>query len=244
MRNEIGKYTNKISALKLEKRQLTLNTLIIGEEGSGKTNLACKLRNFAIDSSVPTFYMDFSDSFEDNIELRYKDKDFNYIKFEESAEFEEEFQKLVDARKHIYMAVNPKYFSNKKDERSRLSATIAKVELLENYYYFFHDIENLNGFYTKFEDFLLYMLSLMNMQKYGFTFLAQPHAIFESQQIKLLFSFLYLGKCSNLNYFNTAVLKTFNKNKFYYQFRKDSPTLLFNSIKSEIVNIDEYIIEE
>ena len=129
MRNEIGKYTNKISALKLEKRQLTLNTLIIGEEGSGKTNLACKLRNFAIDSSVPTFYMDFSDSFEDNIELRYKDKDFNYIKFEESAEFEEEFQKLVDARKHIYMAVNPKYFSNKKDERSRLSATIAKVEL-------------------------------------------------------------------------------------------------------------------
>jgi len=88
------------------------------------------------------------------------------------------------------------------------------------------------------------MLSLMNMQKYGFTFLAQPHAIFESQQIKLLFSFLYLGKCSNLNYFNTAVLKTFNKNKFYYQFRKDSPTLLFNSIKSEIVNIDEYIIEE
>lgn len=244
MRNEIGKYKNKISSLKLEQRMLTLNTLILGEEGSGKTNLACKIRNFAMDSNIPTFYMDFSDSFEENVELRYKDKEFNYIQFSETEEFDKEFDKLIKEKKHIYMAVSPSYFSGKKDKKSKLSNTIAKQVLLDNYYYIFHDIENLNGFYTTFEDFLLYMLSLMNMQKYGFAFLAQPHAIFESQSLKLLFSYLFVGKCSNLNYFNTSILKTFTKNMFHFQYRKDHPTLLFNSIESNIVKVDEYILEE
>jgi len=241
MRNILGKFTNTIDVLKLQDRALTHNTLILGERGSGKTNLACKIRNFAIDSDIPTLYMDFSNSFEHEIELRYKDEHFNYIKFDESAEFDAEFQKLVDAKKHIYMTVNPNFFSTKKSEISKLTKTISKQELLDNYYYFFHDIENLNGFYTRFEDFLLYMLGLINLQKYGFTFLAQPHPIFENQHLKLMFSFLYLGKCSNLNYFNTAKLKTLTKNYFYYQYRTDHPTLLFNEIKSNVVKIDEYI---
>ncbi|QSZ40786.1 ATP-binding protein [Sulfurimonas aquatica] len=244
MRNKIGKYDNKINALELKDRMLCLNTLILAEQGSGKTNLACKIRNFAIDSNVPTFYMDFSNSFEENIELRYKDSYFNYIQFSESEEFDKQLAELIKEKKHIYMAVSPEYFSNKKDERSKLSKTIANTDLLQNYYYFFHDIENLNGFYTKFEDFLLYMLGLMNMQKYGFTFLAQPHSIFENQNIKLLFSFLYLGRCSNLNYFNTSILKTLDKNRFYYQARTDSPTLLFNKIESNLVTVDEYIPDE
>jgi hypothetical protein len=87
------------------------------------------------------------------------------------------------------------------------------------------------------------MLSFVNLQKYGFTFLAQPHSTFENPHLKLLFSFLYLGKCSNVNYFNTAILKTLTKNRFYYQYRTAYPTLLFNEIKSNIVRIDEYILE-
>ncbi len=244
MRNEIGQYTNTINTLKLEERVLTHNTLIIGEVGSGKTNLACRIRNYAIDNSVPTLYMDFNNSFEGDIELRYKDENFNYIKFEESEAFDTAFNALVTAKKHIYMAVDPKYFSNKKDLQSRLSKTIAQDVLLENYYYFFHDIENLNGFYTKFEDFLLYMLSFIRLQKYGFTFLAQPHETFENQHLKLLFTFLYLGRCSNANYFNTSILKTLTKNEFYYQYRTSYQTLLFNDIKSNIVKIDEYILED
>lgn len=243
MRDKLGKCINSINVHKLDERVLRYNTLILAEEGSGKTNLACKIRNFAIDSNVPTLYMDFSDSNEDEIELRYKDEYFNYIRFEESEEFDVEFAKLVKERKHIYMATNPNYFSNKRDIRSKLSQTIGQRELLDNYYYFFHDIENLNGFYTKFEDFLLYMLGFMNMKKYGFTFLAQPHSTFESQQIKLLFTYLYLGKCSNLNYFNTSKLKTLPKNRFFYQYRTAHPTLAFSDIKSDFVQIDEYRLE-
>ncbi|WP_297443294.1 ATP-binding protein [Sulfurimonas sp.] len=240
MRNIIGKYMDTIDALKLEERILHHNTLILGEEGSGKTNLACRIRNFVIDSEVPTFYMDFANSNEEDVELRYKDEHFNYIRFDETAEFEAAFDELVAQRKHIYLAVNPTFFSNKRDEKSKLSQIIAQQVLLDNYYYFFHDIENLNGFYTKFEDFLLYMLSFVNLQKYGFTFLAQPHPTFENPHLKLLFSFLFVGKCSNANYFNTATLKTLQKNKFYYQYRTDYPTLLFNDIKSSMVKINEY----
>jgi hypothetical protein len=240
MRDIIGKYLDTIDALRLEKRMLQHNTLILGEEGSGKTNLACRIRNFVIDNEVPTLYMDFANSNEEDVELRYKDEHFNYIRFDETEEFEAAFNKLVEERKHIYMAVNPSFFSNKRDQKSKLSKTISQQVLLDNYYYFFHDIENLNGFYTKFEDFLLYMLSFVNLQKYGFTFLAQPHETFENPHLKLLFSFLFVGKCSNANYFNTAILKTLKKNKFYYQYRTDHPTLLFNDIKSSMVLINEY----
>jgi hypothetical protein len=240
MRDTIGKYLDTIDALRLEERMLCHNTLILGEVGSGKTNLACRIRNFVIDNSVPTLYMDFANSHEEEVELRYKDAHFNYIQFEESDAFDVAFNELVAEKKHIYMAVDPKFFARKRDHKSKLSKIISQKELLDNYYYFFHDIENLNGFYTKFEDFLLYMLSFANLQKYGFTFLAQPHEIFEKPQLKLLFSSLYLGKCSNANYYNTAILKTLKKNKFYHQYRTAYPTLLFNEIISSMVKIDEY----
>jgi len=243
MRSVIGKYLDTIDALKLEKRLLNHNTLILGEQGSGKTNLACKIRNYVIDNEVATLYMDFNNSHEEDVELRYKDEHFNYIKFSETEEFDKDFQALVSAKKHIYMAVDPHFFSRKKDERSKLSQIISQQSLLDNYYYFFHDIENLNGFYTQFEDFLLYMLSFVNLQKQGFTFLAQPHETFENPHLKLLFSFLYVGKCSNANYFNTAILKTLKKNKFHYQYRTAHPTLLFNDIQSSMVKIDEYIAD-
>jgi len=243
MREIIGKYLDSIDVLKLENRMLKHNTLILGEQGSGKTNLACKIRNYVIDNGVPTLYLDFADSREDEIELRYKDEHFNYIHFEESEAFDKAFDALIAQKKHIYMSVNPEKFCKKRDERSKLSQTIARQELLDDYYYFFHDIENLNGFYTQFEDFLLYMLSFTNVQKYGFTFLAQPHETFENPHLKLLFSFLFLGKCSNANYYNTAILKTLKKNKFYYQYRTAYPTLLFNEIKSAMVEVDEYELE-
>lgn len=244
MRETIGKYISTIDTLKLDNRTLQYNTLILGEEGSGKTNLACKIRNFVIDNSVPTIYLDFSDSSEEAIELRYKDEYFNYIRFEESESFEAELDTLIANKKHIYMAVNPKYFSNKRDIKSKLTQMIQKQELLDNYYYFFHDIENLNGFYTKFEDFLLYMLGFLNMKKYGLTFLAQPDTTFENPQTKLLFTFLYLGKSSNSEYFNTANLKTLVKNRFFYQYRSEHRTMLFNDIKSNVVHIDEYIYKK
>ncbi len=244
MRDTIGKYLDTIDALKLEKRLLHHNMLILGEQGSGKTNLACRVRNFIIDNDVPTLYMDFNNSHEEDVELRYKDEYFNYIRFDESEEFDEAFSALVDAKKHIYMAVDPNFFSKKRDVRSKLSEIISQQFLLDNYYYFFHDIENLNGFYTQFEDFLLYMLSFVNLQKYGFTFLAQPHETFENPHLKLLFSFLFVGKCSNANYYNTSILKTLKKNKFYYQCRTAHPTLLFNDIQSSMVKIDEYVEDE
>lgn len=244
MRDTIGKYLDTIDALKLEKRLLHHNMLILGEQGSGKTNLACRVRNFIIDNDVPTLYMDFNNSHEEDVELRYKDEHFNYIRFDESEEFDEAFSALVDAKKHIYMAVDPNFFSKKRDVRSKLSEIISQQFLLDNYYYFFHDIENLNGFYTQFEDFLLYMLSFVNLQKYGFTFLAQPHETFENPHLKLLFSFLFVGKCSNANYYNTSILKTLKKNKFYYQCRTAHPTLLFNDIQSSMVKIDEYVEDE
>jgi len=243
MRNIIGKYLDTIDALRLEERILKHNTLILGEEGSGKTNLACKIRNYVIDMDVPTLYMDFSNSNEEDVELRYKDEHFNYIQFNESEAFDKEFGELIEENKHIYMAVDPNFFAKRRDERSKLSKIISQQKLLDNYYYFFHDIENLNGFYTKFEDFLLYMLSFGNLQKHGFTFLAQPHETFENPHLKLLFSFLFLGKCSNADYYNTATLKTLKKNKFYYQYRTDYPTLLFNEIVSSMVKVDEYILE-
>lgn len=244
MRDKLGKYVSSIDTLRLEKRMLNYNTLILGEQGAGKTNLACKIRNYVIDNNVPTIYLDFANSAEDAIELRYKDEHFNYIRFEDSSEFDADLDRLIKDKKHIYMAVNPEHFSFKRDVKSKLTQTLEKQELLDNYYYFFHDIENLNGFYTKFEDFLLYMLGFLNLQKYGLTFLAQPHDTFANQQLKLLFTFMFIGKCSNLNYYNTAMLKKCKKNSFVYQSRSDSSTLLFSDIKTAIVKIDEYVLDE
>ena len=68
MSNVIGKYQSSINTLKLDERSLQVNTLIIGESGSGKTNLARNIRTFAIDSNVPTIYIDFADSDESEIE--------------------------------------------------------------------------------------------------------------------------------------------------------------------------------
>ncbi|MEA1919017.1 MAG: ATP-binding protein [Campylobacterota bacterium] len=239
MRNILGKYKNSIAKVTLENRTLYNNTLILAEEGSGKTHLANKIRNFIIDNEIPTLYLDFSNPSIADIELRYKaDENFNYMQFEESESFMKALKAATAERKHIYMAVNPQYFKNKKDQKSKISQMLQMEVLLENYYYFFHEIAQLNGFYTKFEDFLLYLFDLINQKKYGFTFLSQPHEIFEEQKLKLLFMFLFVGKCSNADYYNTTILKNLKRNVFYYQYRTGHKSILLNPIKSEIVFID------
>lgn len=240
MRDVIGTFQDSISTLTLSKRMLNLNTLILGEEGSGKTNLACKIRNFVIDSGISTLYIDFANSDEVDVEARYKDEAFNYIRYEESDAFDAKLDALIAENKHIYLAADPKYFSSKRDEKSRLSRTLQKQALLDNYYFFFHDIKNLDGFYTKFDDFLLYILSFSNLSKYGLTFLAQPHETFERAKLKLIFTFLFIGHASNAKYFNTANLKGLPKNEFLYQYRTKHKTLLFNDIRTHHVKVDEY----
>lgn len=238
MKQKIGKFKSSIANLELEERVLTQNTLILAEEGSGKTHLANLIRHYVMDNGVPTLYLDISNPDEKDVEERFKESGrFYYIRYAEDEAFEKELKEAIERRENIYMAVNPNYFSNKRDVKSRLSQTIQTPELLENYYYFFHEISRLNAFYTKFEDFMFYILSLVNLKKYGMTFLTQPHEIFEDQKIKLLFSFLYLGKCSNANYYNTE-LKKLPKHTFYYQYRQDRRTLLFNVIQSDTVMID------
>jgi hypothetical protein len=239
MNAKIGTFKNSIADLKLEPRVLRTNTLILAEEGSGKTHLASKIRKFVMENGVPTLYLDFSDPEPEAVEPRFRESEaFFYMRFEESDAFDDALAEAIAARKDIYMAVNPNYFSNKRDIKSRLSHMLQTPALLENYYYFFHEISCLNAFYTKFEDFLLYIFSLVNMKKFGLTFLSQPHEIFEDPRIKLLFTFLFLGKCSNANYFNTAELKSFKPHTFYYQYRLDHKTLLFNRVKGDIVTID------
>ena len=239
MRYKIGRLQNSISTLELKQRTLFQNTLILGEEGSGKTHLANKIRHFVMANGVPTLYLDFSDPSIEKIEEKFKDADtFFYLRFEETDEFEAALDKAIAERRNIYMAANPSYFATKKNIKSRLSKIIQKHELLENYYYFFHEIESLNGFYTKFEDFLYYIFDLVNIKKFGFTFLAQPNEIFEDSRIKLLFTFLYLGRCSNAHYYNTAVLRSLKTNTFYYQYRMDNRSLLFNQIQGDIAIID------
>lgn len=239
MRYKIGRLQNSISALELKERTLYQNTLILGEEGSGKTHLANKIRHYVMANGIPTLYLDFSDPSIEKIEEKFKDADtFFYLRFEESDEFEAALDKAIAERRNIYMAANPSYFATKRNIKSKLSRMIQKHELLENYYYFFHEIESLNGFYTKFEDFIYYIFDLVNMKKYGFTFLAQPNEIFEDPRIKLLFTFLYLGRCSNAHYYNTSVLRSLKTNTFYYQYRMDNRSLLFNQIQSDIAIID------
>ncbi|MDP1784354.1 MAG: ATP-binding protein [Sulfuricurvum sp.] len=240
MRYKIGHFQNSISTLELKERTLYQNTLILGEEGSGKTHLANKIRQFVIASGIPTLYLDFSDPTVEQIEERFKtSEDFFYMQFDESEEFDNALNEAIAARKNIYMAVNPNYFGTKRSMKSKLSQMIQKRELLENYYYFFHEIATLNGFYTKFEDFLFYIFDLFNLKKFGLTFLTQPHEIFENPRIKLLFTFLYLGRCSNAHYYNTAVLRNLKTNTFYYQYRMDNRSLLFNQIQSDIAIIDD-----
>ncbi|MCL4430929.1 MAG: ATP-binding protein [Epsilonproteobacteria bacterium] len=239
MRYKIGHFQNSISTLELKERTLYQNTLILGEEGSGKTHLANKIRHYVMANGIPTLYLDFSDPSIEKIEEKFKDADtFFYLRFEESDEFEAALDKAIEERRNIYMAANPSYFAAKRNIKSKLSRMIQKHDLLDNYYYFFHEIESLNGFYTKFEDFIYYIFDLVNMKKYGFTFLAQPNEIFEDSRIKLLFTFLYLGRCSNAHYYNTSVLRSLKTNTFYYQYRMDNRSLLFNQIQSDIAIID------
>jgi hypothetical protein len=239
MKSIIGNCRSSIAALKLSEDILCKNTLILGEEGSGKTNLASKIRDYVIAKGIPTLYMDFSNPDAEQVEARYKNENFNYMRFEESDEFDAAFDAAVKEHKHIYLAVNPKYFSNKRDIKSRLTQTVSKEELMKNYYYFFHEIAQLGGFYTEFEDFLFYIFGMIHMKKYGLTFLTQPHEIFENAQLKLLFSNLFLGRCSNANYFNTSELRNLKRNEFFYQRRLDHKTLLFNEIRGDTVTIDE-----
>lgn len=239
MNKIIGSSKESIAAVELTPAILTKNTLIMGEEGSGKTNLASKIRTYVIDNDIPTLYMDFSNPESEEVESRYKDENFNYLRFEESDAFDAAFDALIAERKHIYLAVDPGYFSNSREVRSRLTESISKRTLLDSYYYFFHEIAQLNGFYTKFEDFLQYLFGMIHMKKYGMTFLTQPNEIFENAQLKLLFSYLFLGRCTNANYYNTSALRNLPRNTFFFQFRKNHKTLLFNDIAGQVVTIDE-----
>ncbi|MDX1294910.1 MAG: ATP-binding protein [Sulfurimonadaceae bacterium] len=238
MREKIGTLKNTIADLELEPRFLTRNTLILAEDGSGKTNLANKIRKYVMKNGIPTIYFDFTDADVEDVEARFKDEGFFYMRFEESDTFNSALQEAIAAKKDIYMSVNTKYFSNKRDVKSSVSKMLQTRELLDNYYYLFQETSHLNAFYTQFEDFLLYTLNLVNLKKYGLTFLSQPHETFEDPQIKLIFTFLFIGKCSNANYFNTAILRNMKPNTFYFQYRMDHKTLLFNAIRGDIATID------
>ena len=239
MRRRIGRRKSSIAPLELKERVLHSNTLILAKEGSGKTHLANQIREFAMDSGVPTLYLDFSDPKIDDVEERFRSSGrFFYMQFEESEAFDAALQDAIKNRKHIYMAVKPNYFADKRDAKSKLSQMLQNSELLEHYYYFFHEIARLNAFYTNFEDFLLYIFGLVNLKKFGLTFLTQPHEIFEDPQVKLLFTFLFIGKCSSVHYYNTAVLKNLEPHTFLYQYRTAHRSLLFNPIKEDIVFID------
>ena len=239
MEQKIGQFQNSIATLKLTDRTLKENTLILGETGSGKTHLANKIRKFVIDSGVPTIYFDFSNPDPDKIEERFKEcTHFHYMRFDESDDFAKAFEDAIDAKKDIYMAVDPDFFSTKKEIKSKLSSMIQNPKLLENYYYFMQVIVKPEGFFTKFEDFFFYILDIVNRKKFGLTFVSQPHEMFENTKIKLLFSFLYLGRYSNAYYYNTALLRNMPQHHFLHQERLDYKTLLFSPIQTDIVRID------
>jgi len=167
MKQKIGKFKSSIADLKLTKQILNQNTLILAEAGSGKTHLSNTIREYVMDSDVPTLYLDFSDPDIDDVEARFKESGrFYYMRFDESDTFDTQLQEAIARREQIYMAVNKSYFANKRDIKSRLSQMLQKKELLENYYYFFHEISMLNPFYSKFEDFMFYIFDLINMKKY------------------------------------------------------------------------------
>lgn len=239
MKRKIGQFKSSIAVLELENRVLRENTLILAEPGSGKTHLANKIREFVIAAGIPTLYLDFSNPEEEQIEERFKHgSTFTYLRFDESDAFNAALDAAIAERKNIYMAVSPTFFASKRDIKSKLSQTIQKRELLDNYYYFMQEIQSMEGFYTKFEDFIFYIFDLVNLKKFGMTFLAQPHEMFENPRIKLLFSFLFVGRCTNAYYYNTTVLRNMQPNTFLYQRRVDNRSLLFNRIQSDIVTID------
>lgn len=239
MKRKIGQFKSSISALELENRALRENTLILAEPGSGKTHLANKIREFVIEAGIPTLYLDFSNPEEEQIEERFKHGSaFTYLRFDESEEFNAALDAAIAERRNIYMAVSPTFFASKREIKSKLSQTIQKRELLDNYYYFMQEIQSMEGFYTKFEDFIFYIFDLVNLKKFGMTFLAQPHEMFENPRIKLLFSFLFIGRCTNAYYYNTKVLRNMQPNTFLYQRRVDNRSLLFNHIESDIVTVD------
>lgn len=239
MKRKIGKFKSSIATLELQDRVLRENTLILAEPGSGKTHLANKIRAFVIDSGIPTLYLDFSNPTPDQVEEKFKiSSEFHYMCFDESDAFNDALDAAIAARQNIYMAVSPSFFASKREIKSKLSQMMQKRELLENYYYIMQEIASLEGFYTKFEDFMFYIFDLVNLKKFGLTFLAQPHEMFENPRIKLLFSFLFVGRCTNAYYYNTTVLRSMEPNTFLYQHRVDNRSLLFNNIQSDIVFID------
>ncbi|MCK9373637.1 MAG: ATP-binding protein [Sulfuricurvum sp.] len=240
MKQKIGKFKSSIATLELQERVLTENTLILAEPGSGKTHLANKIREFVIENGISTLYLDFSDPTPDQVEEKFKtSSDFHYIRFDESDAFNIALDEAIAQRHNIYMAVSPTFFASKREIKSKLSQMMQKRELLENYYYIMQEITSLEGFYTKFEDFMFYIFDLVNLKKFGLTFLAQPHEMFENPRIKLLFSFLFIGRCSNAYYYNTTVLRNMKPHTFLYQHRVDNRSLLFNNIQSDIVYIDD-----
>lgn len=102
MRYKIGHFQNSISTLELKERTLYQNTLILGEEGSGKTHLANKIRHYVMANGIPTLYLDFSDPSIEKIEEKFKDADtFFYLRFEESDEFEAALDKAIEERRNI-----------------------------------------------------------------------------------------------------------------------------------------------
>jgi len=240
MKRKIGKFKSSIATLELQDRVLRENTLILAGPGSGKTHLANKIREFVIAAGIPTLYLDFSNPTPDEVEEKFKKgSDFHYMCFEESEAFNTALDEAIAQRQNIYMAVSPSLFASKREIKSNLSKMMQKRELLENYYYIMQEIASLEGFYTKFEDFMFYIFDLVNLKKFGLTFLAQPHEMFENPRIKLLFSFLFIGRCSNAYYSNTPVLRSMEPNTFLYQHRVDNRSLLFNNIQSDIVFIDD-----
>ncbi len=239
MKERIGTYQDSIATLKLDERTLKENTLILGETGAGKTHLANKIRKYVIDCDVPTIYFDFLNPDPDRVEERFKEgAHFHYMRFDESEAFEKAVDEAIEARLDIYMAVDPRYFSGKREVTSQLSKIIQKKGFLENYYYFMQIIAKTEGFFLHFEDFFLYILDIIYSKKYGLTFVSQPDEIFENTRIKLLFSFLYLGRCTGVSYYNTAILKNIAPHNFLHQERLNYKTLLFSPIKTDLVCID------
>lgn len=238
-KQKIGQFHNSIANLSLDERSLRENSLILGETNSGKTHLANTIREFVIANDVPTLYLDFGNSDEDAIEEKFKTSGhFYYMRFDESDVFDKAFDAAVSDKKDIYMAVDPNYFSGQHDIKSKLTELLEKKELLENYYYFMHVITALDSFFTRFEDFIFYIFQLISSKKYGLTFLTQPNTVFENSRVKLIFTFLYLGRCSQAYYYNTALLRALPTHTFYFQERIDECTLLFNRIKGDIVTIN------
>lgn len=236
----IGKYKNGIGFFELTDMFLTTNTLIIAEKDAGKTHLGSKIKEYVISRNVPVIHFDFENLDESDLESFYQNE--NYIRFEESEAFEARLNEMIEQKKNIYMSVNPNYFSGLSTIKSKLSETIEKKELLDNYYYFFKNLAYLSNFYDQHADFLFEFFKLLEVKKYGLTFLTQPHDIFIDKRIKTKFNQLFVGKNTQSRFFNTYMLSHLDKHEFCYQYRKDHKTFFFDAIRNEMVYIvpDDY----